>query len=139
MEASMAAFKFAAVLLAGTLIAASPAHAQGRRLIYVENACSRPARIIFMHTDSARGARQQGWYYFNPGEASYLRSPAGDKLTQIEDQPLYAYAETTDTRGKLHWQGDGPEVKLDGGIYRTMQMSTRVDVDGDLLTRLTCD
>ena len=120
------------------LTLAPVAHAQGRRLIYVKNVCSRPVRMIIEHTDGARGPHQQGWYYFNPGEGSYLRSAAGDKLTQVEETPLYAYAETTDEAKRLHWQGDGPEVKLDGGIYRTMAMSTKVDSDGDLLTRLTC-
>lgn len=121
-------------------IAFSPvAHAQGRRLLYVQNVCQRPVRIIIINNDSARGQRQHGWYYFNPGEGSYLRSAAGDKLTQLEDQPLYAYSETTDLQKKLYWQGSGPEAKQDGGIYRTMSMSMRVDSDGDLLTRLTCD
>jgi hypothetical protein len=115
------------------------AYAQGRRLIYVENACSRPARLILVHTDSARGPKQQGWYYFKPAEASYLRSAAGEKLSQIEDQALFAYAETTDAAPKLRWQGDGPEAKQDGAVYRTMRMSTRIDRDGDILTRLTCD
>jgi len=128
-----------ALTVALALAGAATAHAQGRRLIYVKNACERPVRMIFIHTDSARGPKQQGWYYFNPGEASYLRSAAGDKLTQVEDQPLYGYAETTDMAKKLHWQGDGPEAKQDGGLYRTMVMSVRVDGDGDMLTRLTCD
>ncbi len=129
----------AALACVGAVQAPMQAHAQGRRLIYVKNACQRPVRVIFMHTDSARGPKQQGWYYFDAGEESYLRSAAGDKLTQIEDQPLYAYAETTDTKPRLHWQGDGPEVKQDGGLYRTMPMSIRIDADGDILTRFTCE
>ena len=128
-----------ALIAALACVGAVQAHAQGRRLIYVKNACQRPVRVIMLHTDSARGPKQQGWYYFNAGEESYLRSAAGDKLTQIEDQPLYAYAETTDTKARLHWQGDGPEAKQDGGLYRTMPMSIRIDADGDILTRFTCD
>jgi len=137
----MYCFRFSQFALMATLALAggTAASAQGRRLIYAVNACQRPVRMIFVHTDSARGPHQQGWYYFSPGEGSYLRSAAGDKLTQIENQPLYAYSETTDMAKKLYWQGEGPEVKQDGGIYRTMQMSIRVDSDGDLLTRLTCE
>jgi len=116
---------------------AATAHAQARRLIYVENACQRPVRVIVYHTD-AKGAHQQGWYYFKPNEGSYLRSEAGIKLTHIEDSPLYAYAETTDASKRLYWQGNGPEVKQDGGFYRTMPLSTRVDNEGDLLARITC-
>jgi len=133
------------VLIAALLAALSipmaivpQAQAQARRMIYVKNACDRPVRILFFHTD-AKGGHQQGWYYFNPAEGSYLRSQAGDKLTQIEDQPLYAYAETTDAAKRLHWQGEGPEVRQDGGFYRTMPLSTRIDADGDLLARITCN
>jgi hypothetical protein len=129
----------ALAVAAAPFVAVGDAHAQGRRLLYVKNACSRPARLIFVHTDSARGPKQQGWYYFAPGEASYLRAPTGEKLSQIEDQALFAYAETTDAAPKLRWQGDGPEARQDGAVYRTMRMSIRVDSDGDMLTRLTCD
>ena len=128
-----------AVTAALMTIAIPVAHAQGRRLIYVQNACSRPLRILLVHTDSARGPKQQGWYYFTPGEAAYLRSQAGDKLNQIEGEQLYAYAETIDSAEKLRWQANGPEVRQDGGAYRTMPMSVRIDKDGDLLTRFTCD
>jgi hypothetical protein len=125
-----------AVLL--SLAQANVAHAQARRQIFVQNACSRPLRVLLAHTDH-KGLHDQGWYYFNARESSYLRSPAGDKLTQIEDVPLYAYAETTDSARKLHWQGQGPEIKRDGGIYRSMPLSTKVDADGDILARITCD
>lgn len=131
-------FSLAAAALIALAGLAPQAQAQARRLIYVKNACERPVRIIFFHTD-AKGGHQQGWYYFNPGESSYLRSPAGGKLTQIEDEPLYAYAETTDAAKRLHWQGTGPEVRQDGGFYRTMPLSTRIDADGDLLARMTCN
>jgi hypothetical protein len=129
----------ALAVVAMPFVAVGDAYAQGRRLIFVKNACSRPTRMIIVHTDSARGPKQQGWYYFTPGEASYLRSASGDKLSQIEDQALFAYAETNDAAPKLRWQGDGPEAKQDGAVYRTMRMSIRIDSDGDILTRLTCD
>ncbi|MBB3955151.1 hypothetical protein [Novosphingobium sediminicola] len=126
------------VTLAALATGAQEAHAQARRQIFVQNACSRPLRVLLDYTDH-KGLHDQGWYYFNPRESSYLRSPAGDKLTQIEDIPLYAYAETTDTGRKLHWQGNGPEMKRDGGIYRSMPLTTKVDGDGDILARITCD
>jgi uncharacterized membrane protein len=137
---SMVGFgKWAALALAaGLALSASQAQAQARRLIYLKNTCSRPLRLIIGHTDQ-RGFHQQGWYYFNPGDASYLRSNAGDKLVQIEDRPLYAYAETVDDGRRLYWQGTGPEVSMDGGIYRVMVLATRLDSDGDILARITCD
>jgi uncharacterized membrane protein len=125
-------------LAAGLALATSQAHAQARRLIYLKNNCSRPVRIIVGNSDQ-RGFHQQGWYYFNPGDASYLRSNAGDKLVQIEDRPLYAYAETVDDGRRLYWQGSGPELSMDGGIYRSMVLATRLDSDGDILARITCD
>lgn len=124
--------------LAALALGAGEASAQARRQIFVQNACSRPLRVILAYTDH-KGLHDQGWYYFNPRESSYLRSPAGEKLTQIEDIPLYAYAETTDAGRKLHWQGTGPEMKREGGIYRSMPLTTRVDGDGDILARITCD
>lgn len=117
---------------------AQQAWAQARRQIFVQNACARPLRVLLAYTDH-KGLHDQGWYYFGARESSYLRSPAGDKLTQIEDIPLYAYAETIDTGRKLHWQGSGPEMKRDGGIYRSMPLTTKVDGDGDILARITCD
>lgn len=125
-------------MLAALAAGSQEAAAQARRQIFVQNACSRPLRLLLAYTDH-KGLHDQGWYYFNPRESSYLRSPAGDKLTQIEDIPLYAYAETMDSGRKLHWQGNGPEVKRDGGIYRSMPLTTRVDGDGDVLARITCD
>jgi hypothetical protein len=34
-------------------------------------------RVILAYTDH-KGPHDQGWYYFNPRESSYLRSPAGE-------------------------------------------------------------
>jgi hypothetical protein len=141
LEDHLARWKTLASCVGLTLMLAAsptPAQAQARRLIYVQNACQRPVRVILYYAD-AKGTHQQGWYYFNPTESSYLRTEAGSKLTQIEDQPLYAYAETTDAAKRLHWQGEGPEMKQDGGIYRSMPLSTRIDADGDLLARITCN
>lgn len=124
--------------LAALIGGVQEASAQARRQIFVQNACARPLRVLLAYTDH-KGLHDQGWYYFGPRESSYLRSPAGDKLTQIEDIPLYAYAETIDAGRKLHWQGTGPEMKRDGGIYRSMPLTTKVDGDGDILARITCD
>lgn len=126
------------IAFAAIVSGAQQASAQARRQIFVQNACPRPLRVLLDYTDH-KGLHDQGWYYFNPRESSYLRAPTGEKLTQIEDIPLYAYAETTDAGRKLHWQGNGPEMKRDGGIYRSMPLTTRVDGDGDILARITCD
>ncbi|NBC36082.1 hypothetical protein GTZ99_05865 [Novosphingobium sp. FSY-8] len=125
--------------IGASLFAATAADAAPRRKIYIKNACNRPLQVLVHHADGWRNWHPHAWYQYEPGEGSYVNNSDGEKLTQMDDHDLYMYAETTDDRRTLRWEGGGPEVTWRGATYTTMKMNTSVDRDGDRVVRLTCD
>ena len=126
-------------LAAGLGAASAPAEAQALRKIYFQNACARPVQVLIDSADDYHHWQPHAWYKYAAGEGSYLNDANHKPLRQLEDHSIYGYAETTDEARTLHWQGDGPEVDYQGGLYRTMKFNTKIDEDGDVLVRLTCD
>ncbi|HWU02950.1 MAG TPA: hypothetical protein VN222_09460 [Novosphingobium sp.] len=135
------ALRLSGVFAAGAamLAVAAPAQAQALRKVYVRNACKRPVQLLVDSADAYHSWHPHAWYRFAPAQESYLNDPQGRPLRQLEDHELYAYIETTDAAEPLRWQGGGPEVTWEGAAFRTVRLNSRIDADGDMLVRITCD
>ncbi len=117
---------------------AGEAHAQALRKIVFANDCNRSIQLFVYSADSYHNWQPHGWYKFDPNDSyAYIRAN-GSPLLQLEDHDLYFYAETTDGGSVKRWQGGGPQVNYQGGIFNTMKANTWVNNDGDIAVRITC-